>query len=147
MFNFREKPPQCFYEYVINNQVEELRELLTRSGDDLDLNAYKKFHWEGNSGLLLAAQHGHVTIAEMLLNAGADVDRCNQSWGCSPLLQASQGGHGNLVTLLLKRGADLELPDRGGKTPLMAAAEHGHFSVVKSLLSHGACVDAVSGVI
>ena len=81
----------------------------------------------------------------MLLNAGADVDRCNQSWGCSPLLQASQGGHGNLVTLLLKRGADLELPDRGGKTPLMAAAEHGHFSVVKSLLSHGACLDAVSG--
>ena len=91
----------------------------------------------------MVAQHGHVTIAEMLLNAEADVDRCNQSWGCSPLLQASQGGHGNLVTLLLKRGADLELPDRGGKTPLMAAA--GHFSVVKSLLFHGACVDAVSG--
>ena len=123
----------------------ELRQLLGRSGDDVDLDAYRRFHWDRNSGLLLAAQHGHVTIAEMLLDAGADFDKCNQSWGCSPLLLASQGGHRNLVTLLLNRGADLELSDRGGKTPLMAAAENGHVAVVKSLLSLGARVDAVSG--
>ena len=125
--------------------MQELRELLERSADDLDIDACRSFHWEGNSGLLLAAQHGHLTIAEMLLDAGAGVNKCNQGWCCSPLLIASQGGRGNLVTLLLKRGADLELPDRGGKTSLTVAAENGHLAVVKCLLSSGANVDAVSG--
>ena len=100
----RKKPPPCFYEFIINNQLQELKELVWNSGHELDLDAYKQFAVDGNTGLLLAAQHGHVSAAELLLAGGAEVNRCDQGWGCTPLLMAAQGGHEDMVTVLLKNG-------------------------------------------
>jgi ankyrin repeat protein len=64
--------------------------------------------------LALAAQHGHVEIVRLLLDAGEDPNRYNpkNNHGHStPLHQAVAAGHELVVRLLVERGARLDIKD------------------------------------
>jgi ankyrin repeat protein len=64
--------------------------------------------------LALAAQHGHVEIVRLLLDAGEDPSRYNPDGNHShstPLHQAVLAGHGAVVRLLVERGARLDIKD------------------------------------
>ncbi|CAN0394631.1 unnamed protein product, partial [Laminaria digitata] len=67
-----------------------------------------------------AASFGHADLCSLLLNEGADVNRCNNE-GTTPLHEASKGGHADVVRLLLEQGADPQVAGTGGafkdKTP------------------------------
>jgi hypothetical protein len=69
---------------------------------------------ERHRALALAAQHGHVEIVRLLLDAGEDPDRYNPV-GChshsTPLHQAAFNGHEEVVRLLAERGASLKIRD------------------------------------
>jgi hypothetical protein len=69
---------------------------------------------ERHLALALAAQHGHVEIVRLLLDAGEDPDRYNPV-GChshsTPLHQAAFLGHEEVVRLLAERGARLKIED------------------------------------
>ncbi|XP_006886937.1 PREDICTED: ankyrin repeat and SAM domain-containing protein 6 [Elephantulus edwardii] len=95
-----------------------------------------------------AARFGHVNVAHLLLDHGADINAQNRL-GASVLTVASRGGHLGVVKLLLEAGAFLdtsgEQPRAGGSrdelldiTALMAAIQHGHEAVVRLLLEWGA---------
>ena len=63
-----------------------------------DIEALRKSHLQ--TPLMLACQLGHVTIAESLLVAGADVSR--QTEECSsPLTLACHFGHSDVVKVLI----------------------------------------------
>jgi ankyrin repeat protein len=92
----------------------------------------------------LAAQHGHVDIVRLLLDAGEDPNRYNPS-GChphsTPLHQAVAANHAAVVRLLVERSARLDLQDtvyRG--TPLDWAVHCQRAEIAAYLRERGAMI-------
>lgn len=90
----------------------------------------------GNTALLFASRVGDVASAQLLLDAGADVD-ATDAWGLSPIGLAAHSGFAELAELLLERGAD---PDVAGApfSALHAAILRRDEQVARILLAHGA---------
>jgi hypothetical protein len=92
--------------------------------------------------LALAAQHGHVDIVRLLLDAGEDSSRYNPDGNHShstPLHQAVLAGHDAVVRLLVERGARLDIKDTIYQgTPLGWAMHAGQTAIEKYLRTHGA---------
>jgi ankyrin repeat protein len=84
-------------------RTEDARNLLATAGGD---HRHRALAW--------AAQHGHVEIVRLLLDAGEDPNRYNPR-GChshsTPLHQAVFYGHEKVVRLLLEHGARLDIKD------------------------------------
>ena len=68
--------------------------------------------------LMEACMDGHVQVARLLLDHGADVNMPPDSYE-SPLTLSACGGHFELASLLIERGANLEEVNDEGYTPLM----------------------------
>lgn len=59
----------------------------------------------GDSVLMSAAAEGHLEIARLLLDRGADMNISN-GWGRTVLYEAAEEGQPEMVRLLVRRGAD-----------------------------------------
>ena len=78
--------------------------------------------------LALAAQHGHVEVVRLLLDAGEDPSRYNPRGyhaHSTPLHQAALAGHRAVVRLLVERGARLDLRDSVYQGTPLGWAVHG----------------------
>ncbi|CBN79740.1 conserved unknown protein [Ectocarpus siliculosus] len=64
-----------------------------------------------------ASRGGRVTVAETLLQAGADANIPGHR-GKTPLHEASRAGCASVVSLLVKHGANVNAEDRRARTPL-----------------------------
>jgi hypothetical protein len=87
--------------------------------------------------LALAAQHGHVEVVRLLLDAGEDPNRYNPEGShahSTPLHQAALGGHEGVVRLLAKRGARLDMQDTIYHGTPLGWALHGGRDEVAQLL-------------
>ncbi len=84
-----------------------------------------------------AAEHGLYTIAQKLIENGADVDAPDQ-FGRRPLHRAVP--YVDLVTLLIDSGADVDRPDMFGRTPLHWALTYP--DTVDLLIRSGADITA-----
>ena len=108
--------------------------------------------------LHLAAEHDHPEVAELLLDAGAELEAWT-SWGATPLEWAGVLGsrragdvllaHGARLTLASAAGLGLmdELPRLAGHGAAVSAAfvlacRNGHTDAARFLLDRGADVDA-----
>ncbi|KAJ7142814.1 ankyrin repeat-containing domain protein, partial [Mycena epipterygia] len=104
------------------------------------------------SALSVACAGGHITIVEMLLDNGADVNARGGGKYGSALQAASIGGHKDIVRLLLEKGAEINAMGRkhgnGFTLPgsaLQDASEKGHVEIVLMLLQNGANVHSRGG--
>jgi ankyrin repeat protein len=92
--------------------------------------------------LALAAQLGHVSIVELLSDAGEDLNRFNPPGThahSTPLHQAIAGGHLPIVKVLVDRGARLDLRDTIYQgTPLGWAKHCGQPEIEAHLIGLGA---------
>ncbi|HXI40576.1 MAG TPA: ankyrin repeat domain-containing protein [Bryobacteraceae bacterium] len=92
--------------------------------------------------LVLAAQHGHVEIVRLLLDAGEDPNRYNPDGNhahSTPLHQSALAGHTAVVQLLVERGARLDIKDTIYQgTPLGWAIYAGQTAIETYLRAHGA---------
>ncbi len=87
-----------------------------------------------------AAWKGHRAVAELLLEAGAELDAAsiNEHYGGTPLHAAAHGDQRELVQLLLERGADVHFRSANGRTPLDETAFHKATAAAKLLRAGGA---------
>jgi ankyrin repeat protein len=87
--------------------------------------------------LALAAQHGHLDIVRLLLEAGEDPNQYNPVGNhphSTPLHQAVLAGHDAVVRLLVERGAQLDIKDTVYHgTPLDWAVHAGHAEIERYL--------------
>lgn len=117
---------------------------LRRAASTVDCNAISRLIGMGadvNSGALhKAAKGAHVPAAEVLLDAGADVNK--QKGGLSALHWAVFSGDSGIVKCLLSRGARLDLPGEAKCLPIHCATTRDLREILDILLSHGADINA-----
>lgn len=100
---------------------------------------------DAHTPLLVAARDGHTDIVRMLLDAGADVNAVEPTFGAVPLHKAVYNGHAESTRMLAARpGVDLDLQGAtNGYTPLHDAIWHGFAECAQALVDAGARVDLV----
>jgi ankyrin repeat protein len=110
---------------------------------------YCRLGSSNNIPLTNAARHGHLEVAQRLLEAGAEPNDSDDP----PLTNAAAKGHLQIVELLLEAGADPDakrhvLPDSTDEVyhevgaPLFYADRNRHLEIARQLLEGGACVHA-----
>ncbi|KAH6665534.1 ankyrin repeat-containing domain protein [Halenospora varia] len=116
------------------NHAAELLDLVVPA---LDPNLLKG----ASGGRLLRhiASTSHVKVAEKLIQAGADVNICEET---TPLWEAVSGKNFAMVELLARAGADMNRCNSANtwrsRWPLATAVLDGNISIVKCLIDHGA---------
>lgn len=99
-----------------------------------DLIGYQ--HWR-ITPLIGASVSGNLEIMELLIEAGADVDKKDE-WGDTPLMAAVAFDHIRAARLLLENGADIDATKPDQTTALMIAARQGNSEITEFLLRQGA---------
>ncbi len=79
--------------------------------------------WGALPPLIFAARHGHLQVAQVLVEAGADVNQTTAD-GWTALLAATHNRYYGLGAWLLEQGADPDLANAGGWTPLYIATDN-----------------------
>lgn len=118
---------------TLNGQLATFQHFI-KAGGDITKSSSPITH-----GLLhLAAEHGKLEVAQLLIDHGAKINRFNDSFK-TPLHLAATYGHTAVVDMLLKHGALLnENTNRYvDENPLHIAAKYGHTEVVRLLLQAG----------
>lgn len=104
----------------------------------------------GQTPLYWIAKKGHVKAAEVLIAAGADVnkgssegDSYNKRSGLTPLYMAAKKEHLEFVKVLIAAGADVNKTAEykfygDDNAPLHVAVKIGCIAVIKELIEHGA---------
>ena len=86
------------------------------------------------TALMLAANANDLASANLLIEAGASVNRPN--W--TPLHYASSKGHTEMMRILIENDAYIDAESPNGTTPLMMAAYYATPKAVKLMLEEGA---------
>ena len=122
------------FEAVAAGQVELIQTFLAEN--PASANAYAP---DGFQPLGLAAFFGHLAVARLLLEHGAEVNSpSGNTQHVMPLHSSVAGQHLELSRLLLQHGADVNARQEGGYTPLQAAAQNGQREMVELLFAYGA---------
>ncbi|KAJ7059379.1 ankyrin repeat-containing domain protein [Mycena amicta] len=103
----------------------------------------KPIHGQGNA-LQAASVRGHLDIALLLLEHGADVNAQGGHYG-NALQAASVGGHLDITLLLLEHSANINAQGGECGSAFQAASACGHLDLVKLLLKSGAKINAQGG--
>ena len=108
------------------------------SSEPLTVNAATEV---GSTPLHVAAEHGHLAVAQLLIANGAALDARTDA-GLRPLHFAAIENDADMTRLLLESGAQPGTRTDSGHTPLHLAAQKPHLEVAKALLTHGASNEA-----
>jgi ankyrin repeat protein len=117
---------------VRNNDDARTRELLAAGADP---DGYDD---AGNAPLHIAAMQNNPQLIEILLDAGAEIDRPRTGAGDTPLLEAVQNHGDDAALLLLARGADPTYAAWRGTALRCAIQQNARPDVVDALIEHGA---------
>ncbi|KAM0311084.1 hypothetical protein ACHAO8_007517 [Botrytis cinerea] len=92
----------------------------------------------GRTALSLAAENNHVSVLQLLLEAGASITTRDNRYGLSPLEWAVLQGNVKIVEILMEKAISWS-----GTSLLSIAAARGHESLVKLLLEKRATINSL----
>ena len=90
----------------------------------------------GVSPLMIAASKGHRDVAEVILQAGVNVNERGDDGGTALHVAAAEQAGTDIVELLMEYGVNVEAKNKAGKTALAIAEEKGHREIVRDIKSH-----------
>ena len=111
-------------------QLEELDRLI-KSGESVNVED------ESGTPLSAAAERGQSACADLLITAGADVNR-RDFFGDTALFYASYSDNAKGADLLISAGAVVNVQGYNGATPLLQAVYNRSVNFARSLLKAGA---------
>ncbi len=124
------------FEAAMFARADRVRELLAA-----DRDLARAWSPDGFTALHLAIFGGDAATAELLVEAGADIEAPSRSETARlvrPLHTAVFARQPALAVLLLDRGADPNARESGGFTPLHTATENEEIEMIRLLLARGA---------
>jgi ankyrin repeat protein len=129
--------------------VPAVRLLLARG---VDVNAVETY--QETTALMWAAAENHLDVVDLLIEAGADVNRRahvtaltdrknadHPTGGFTPLMWAARAGNETMVRRLVSRGADVNLKNGDGASAAMIAIYNDYFDVAATLIELGSDVN------
>ncbi|MGC4035533.1 MAG: ankyrin repeat domain-containing protein [Chitinophagaceae bacterium] len=131
-------------ELVLKYQPDVLKQFSIRSMNDpeqarwliengLDPN---NGDWLGVKPLHRAASDGNIEMANVYLEAGADINALDTDIFSTPLGWAARSGKKEMMEWLLNKGADIHLPlDKKWAQPAEWAKRRGHIDIIQLLKS------------
>jgi len=90
---------------------------------------------QGHTALTWASWNGRREAIEILIDRGAEINRCNIE-GMTALMFAARNGKTDILRLLIELGADPSLQDINNKTALDHAEDHTDARAALSQLSY-----------
>lgn len=151
------QPPHSFMSKQLSSAVRQvLKQAGLTTSDEAqesampsNMSAKEKMELAEKTGLRAAAEKGDITMVQMLILAGTDVNNTDWMWRHlkqTPLMSASCLGHDKIVRALLDAGAKVDTTESGdNRTELLLASSFGHTTVAQMLIKSGANGPASSG--
>ncbi|CAH1783918.1 unnamed protein product [Owenia fusiformis] len=116
---------------------EDMVEFLIEAGCDVNVITPKT----RRTPVHYAVTGNNLACLEMLLNAGAEVNR-SDAFGNTACHYAAEDGSCDILDYLILRAACIDIPDMTNKTPLMKAVQTGQIQSVKTLVKAKCHVNA-----
>ncbi len=110
-----------------------LMDFLIEQGASLNIT-YRKTR---ETAVMVAAAQGNVEALEVLIEAGADLNKEDRN-GESALIKAVRNGHLTITRVLVEAGADLNQTDYTGRSALVHAEESREVGIFNYLSQKGA---------
>ncbi|XP_077352953.1 histone-lysine N-methyltransferase EHMT1 isoform X2 [Festucalex cinctus] len=133
-----EKPKKLRFhpkQLYLSAKQGELKKVVLMLVDGIDPN-FKMELQNKRTPLHAAAEGGEKEICHMLVQAGANLETCDEDHR-TPLMDACENNHIETVIYLLRAGANAMHKDVEGFTCLHLAAKSGHYNIVEHLLYTG----------
>ncbi|WP_299998906.1 ankyrin repeat domain-containing protein [uncultured Cedecea sp.] len=118
---------QDFLTAAEQGQLETLKKCLDNG---VDINVTNR---QGRTAIINASLNKHYECVSFLINAGADIDKQDQT--CfNPFLLSCLNNDLTLLRLVLPANPNLDLLSRFGGVGITPASEKGHVEIVRELL-------------
>lgn len=122
-----EKEKITVFKIIASNDMNSLKQWIA------ERNSVEIRNDKGETPLIAATYGNHIEIAQLLIDAGADVNAQDKMLNSS-FLYAGATGYLEILKMGLKAGADYKVFNRYNGTALIPACEKGHTAIVAELL-------------
>ena len=106
--------------------------------NDENTNDNIELRFEGNTPILFATQSNNISLINLLLSNGANINSKNSLSGMNSLMYSILNNKLEIIQLLVIYGIDINAVDKSGNSALMLTVEKDNFEAFSILIDAGA---------